>query len=112
MLHRCGNFSNISKVASVGGGESEHLKACQFSHFQFQLCHQRSLLQCHRTFDIHGPLVKKATFRFLKDRVIAVLSRKMCRHRPSNVLQDILADNSIKKACFKNLNVAFLTNGP
>ncbi len=63
-------------------------------------------------FYIYGPLVKKATFRFLKDYVLAVLSSKMSRHSPSNVLQDIMADNSIKKACFKNLNVAFLTNVP
>ncbi len=43
-------------------------------------------------FYICGPLVKKATLRFLKDCVLAVLLSKMSRHCPSNVLQDILGD--------------------
>ena len=33
-------------------------------------------------------------------------------HCPSNVLHVILSDISIKRACFKNLNDALLTNGP
>ncbi len=98
MLHRCKKCNNILKVASVGGGEIANLKACHFSHFQFQLCHQRSLQKCQCTFYIYGPLVKKATFRFLKDCVLEVLSSKMSRRCPSSVLQDILGDNSIKKA--------------
>ena len=58
--------SDILKVASVGGGESANLKACHFSHFQFHLCHQRSLLKCHRTFYIYGPLVKKNDVQIFK----------------------------------------------
>ena len=92
-LLRWKKCSDILKIASVGRGESEHVKACHFSHFQFQLCHQRSLLKCHHTFYIYGPLVKKLTFRFLKDCVLAVLSSKMYRRCPSNVLHDILVDN-------------------
>ena len=52
MLHRCKKWSDILKVASVGGGEIADLKSCHFSHFQFQLCHQGSLLKCHCTFYI------------------------------------------------------------
>ena len=45
MLHRCKEtYTDIFKVASVGGGEIANLKAGHFSYFQFQLCHQRSLL--------------------------------------------------------------------
>ncbi len=33
------------------------MKVYHFSHFQFQLCHQRSLLKCHCTFYIYGPQV-------------------------------------------------------
>ena len=36
-LLRWKKCSDILKRASVGGGESEHMKACHFSHFQFQL---------------------------------------------------------------------------
>ncbi len=66
--------------------EIGNLKACHFSCFQFQLWHQRSLLRCHYTFCIYGLLVKKAMFRFLKDCVLAILSSKMSRRCPSNVL--------------------------
>ncbi len=112
MLYRCRKCSNILKLASVGGGETASLKACHFSPFQLQLCHQRSLQECRHTFHICEQLVKKATFRFLKDRWLEILSSKMSRRCPSNVLQDIQGDDSIKRACYKNLNVAFLTNGP
>ncbi len=112
MVHRCKKCSDILKVASVGGGQHASLKACHFSHFQFQLCHQRSLLKCHCTFYIYGPLVQKSTFSFSKDCLLAILSSKMSRHCPSHVLQDILSDNSIKRACLKNLIVLFLTYGP
>ncbi len=93
MLHRCKKCIEIFKVASVGGGEIGNLKAGHFSHFQFQPCHQRSLLKCLCTFYIYGPLVKKTTFRFLKDCVLVVLSSKMYRRCPSNVLHDNLVNN-------------------
>ncbi len=109
MLHK--KCSNIFKVASVGGGEIANLKACNFPHFQLQVCHQRSLQRYHHTFYIYGPLVKKVMSRFVTDCVLAVSLSKMPRRCPSNVLQDILGDNSIKRACFKNLNVAILING-
>ena len=48
MFHRCKKCSNILKVASVGGGETASLKACHFSPFQLQLCHQRALQKCRR----------------------------------------------------------------
>ena len=112
MVSSCKKCSDILKVASVGRGEMANMKQCHFSHFEFQLCHQRSLLKCHCTFYIYGPLVKKSTFRFLKDCVLAILSSKMYRRCPSNVLHDILGDNSVKRACLKNLNVLFLTNSP
>ncbi len=63
-------------------------------------------LKCHCTFYMYGPLIKKSMFRFLKDCVLAVLSSKMLRPCPSNVLQDVLGDNSINRA-LKNLNVLF-----
>ena len=102
MVHRCKKCSDILKVASVGRGEHANLKACHFSHFQFQLCHRRSLQKCLYTFYIYGPLVNKSTFSFLKNCVLAIL---LCRYCPSHVLQDIWGDNSIKRACLKNLNV-------
>ncbi len=42
----------------------------RFSHFQFQLCHQRALFKCLHIFSIYGHLVKKATFKFLKDGLV------------------------------------------
>ncbi len=77
MLHRCKKCSDILKVASVGGGEIANLKAYHFSHFEFQLCHQRSLLKCRYTFYIYGPLVKKVSFRFLKDALLTELSPRI-----------------------------------
>ena len=41
-----------------------------FPHFQFQPSQQRSLFKCHWTFGIYGPLVKKASSRFLKDGLL------------------------------------------
>ncbi len=54
-----------------------NLKADNFSRFQLQLCHQRSLLKCHCTFYIYGPLVKIAMFRFLKHALFIELSTKI-----------------------------------
>ncbi len=83
MVLRCKKYSDILEVTSGGRAEIANLKAFLFSHFQFQL-------------------------RFLKGCILAVLSSKMSRCCPSNVLQDILGDNSVNRACFKNLNIVFL----
>ncbi len=96
-VHRFKKCYDISEVASVGGGEIAYLKACHFSPFEFQLCHQRSLLKCHCTFNIYGPLVKKVFVRFLKDALLTELSPRMYRSCPSNVLQDVLVDNSFNR---------------
>ncbi len=109
---QCSIDVNVLKVASVGGGDIANLQACHFSRFQFQLCHQRSLLKCHYTFYICRPLVKKVSFRFLICCALADLSSNMFRRCPPHVLPDILSDNSRKGACFKNLNDTFLTNWP
>ncbi len=74
MVHRCKKCYDISEVASVGGAEIANLKACHFSHFQFLLCHQRSLLRCHYIFYIYGVLGNKAFCRSLKRWFIHVIS--------------------------------------
>ena len=38
---------------------------CKKRHFQFQLCHQVTLLKFEPTFPIYGPLVQEVSFRFL-----------------------------------------------
>ncbi len=112
IVSSCEKCIDIPKVASVGGGQIANLKACHFSHSQFQLCHQRSLLKCRCTFYIYGPLVKKVSFRFLKDALLSELSPRISWRCPSNVLHYNLGDNSVNRASFKNLNDTFLTNGP
>ena len=61
---------------------------------------------------MYGPMVKKGAFRFLKDALLIDLSPRTSSSCASNVLQDILGDNSGNRASFKNLNAPFLTNGP
>ncbi len=98
MLHSCKEWSDILKVVSVGGGEAANLKACHFSHFQFQLCHQRSLLKCHSTFYIYGQLVKKVSFRFLKHALfIELLPRISWRTFEGQCLY-ILLDTTYQKS--------------
>ena len=73
-VHRCNKCSDISEVTSGNRAEIANLKVCHFSHFQFQVCHQRSLLKCHCTLYIYGPLVKKVIVRFSKDALLHVLN--------------------------------------
>ncbi len=107
MLHRCKKCSDIFKVSSVGGGEIANLKACHFSLFQFQLSHQRSLLKCHCTFYIYGPVVKKATFRFLKQALFIELSSKISWRTFEGQCLHIWLDKTAYTRSFKNLNVTF-----
>ncbi len=96
MVFNCKKCTDILKVTSGGRAEEANLKLCHFSHFQFQLWHQKALLTFHCTFYIYVPLVKKTTFRFLKYALFTELSPRMSWSCPSNVLQDILGDNSIE----------------
>ncbi len=106
MLHRCKKCSNNLKVASVGGGEVANLAACHFSHFQFLLCHQRSLLKCHCTFYIYGPLIKKAMFRFFKQALVIELSARISWRTFEGQCLHILHNKTAIAWFFHNLNVA------
>ena len=112
MVFSCEKCIDILKGASVGGGELTNLKTCHFSHFQFHLCHQMSLLKYHCTFFIYGPLVKTLVFRFVKDALLTELSPRMYSSSASGVHQHVLGDNSVQRASLKNLKTNFLTNGP
>ena len=51
--------------------EIENMKNDRLSHFQFQLYHQMSLLKCHSTFYIYGPLGKNDFCKILKRWLIS-----------------------------------------
>ncbi len=53
------------------------LKMCKhLKCFQFQLCHQRVLFKCLHIFSISDQLVKKVSYRFLKDSLVVKWSSK------------------------------------
>ena len=107
MLHRWKKCSDILKVACVGGGEIVNLNACHFSYFQFQLCHQRSLLKCHCTCYIYGQLVKKVSFRLFKHALFIELSPRISRRTFEGQRRYILLDKTVNTQHIKNLNDTF-----
>ncbi len=67
MLKICG-FLKSSR--SGGIAENEKVTDCTIFCFQFQLCHQRALFKYLHIFSIYGHLVKKVSYRFLKDGLV------------------------------------------
>ncbi len=67
-------FENCTLVAEL---KFKCHRMSDFLCFQFQLCQQRAVFKCQYTNNIYGHLVKKATFKFLKDGPVIKLSAKM-----------------------------------
>ena len=66
MINRCQKCSNIWKVTSGCWAEIGNVKKIQTSGFSISALPSDGTFRCHCSFCIHGPLVKKASYIFLK----------------------------------------------